>query len=131
MTPSLRLLTSRLLLALMVLTFLSPSFGWQLVAGHELLEHASAAVAADHPHGHEHAPHDAAPADASSTHPHEHEDAHSMIGHVLSHMPATSFSAAVPLYAPHQPVMSGVELLLVLPTSPPDQPYRPPQTLPV
>lgn len=129
MTPSLRLQTSRLLLALMLLTFLSPSFGWQIVAGHELLERAAVAVEADHHHGHEHDHHDAAPTDASLTHEHEHEDAHSMIGHVLSHMPATIFSAPVPLPVPHQPVMLGAELLLVLPTSPPDQPYRPPQAV--
>lgn len=136
MTCRLRLLTARLLLAVMLLTFLSPNFGWQVVAGHELLGHPAAEVA-DHdphhdagtrddhvPHGHggEHDEHERA-----ASHGHDHEDAHSMIGHVLSHMPATTLSSALPAALPHQPVLRGAEPSLAIPSFPPDQPYRPPQ----
>lgn len=133
-----RLLTGRLLLAVMLLTFLAPGFGWQLVAGHELLSQAAAEMA-DHRRQH-----DAGAADAprrqdragehadptrQAYHGHDHEVAHGMAGHVLSHMPAPPSHAALPLYAPHQPVMQGAEPPLLLPQSPPDQPYRPPQSL--
>lgn len=127
MTSRLRLLTSRLLLAVMLLTFLSPSFGWQVVAGHDLLSHEAVAEAFEHsPHDHDdgHDGHDQPPA-----HGHEHEDAHSMIGHVLSHMPATTVSTILPAPKPHQPVLQRGELSLTIPSPPPDQPYRPPQLL--
>lgn len=127
MTPSLRLLTCRLLLALMLLTFLSPDFGWQVVAGHDALAHM-AAEGDDHGHGHDHDDHHEAVL-AGEASGHDHEDAHSMIGHVLSHMPATPSAAALPPSLPHQPVMQGADLVLVLPASPPEQPYRPPQAL--
>lgn len=125
MRASLRNLTSRLLLSLMLLTFLSPSFGWQMVAGHELLEHSKVGMEEGH-HDHHH---DELFADRPVPHDHEHEDAHTMAGHVLSHMPATTFYASLPRYTPHQPVMRGAEPPLDLPSSFPDQPYRPPQTL--
>lgn len=125
MTPRLRLLTSRLLLAVMLLTFLSPNFGWQVVAGHDLLSHEAVAEAVEHsPHDHDgdHDGHDQPP-----PHGHDHEDAHSMIGHVLSHMPATTLSGILPAQGLHQPVQRGVEPSLAIPSFPPDQPYRPPQ----
>lgn len=125
MHPSLHILTHRLVLALMLLTFLSPSFGWQMVASHELLEHESVAAGLDHHGHHDHDDLDEVPA----PHEYKHEDAHSMIGHVLSHMPATPFVAVLPLYVPHQLALEGSEPALVIPMSPPDQPYRPPQAL--
>jgi hypothetical protein len=129
MTSSLRLRTSRLLLALMLLTFLSPGFGWQVVAGHDLLAHAAAEAHGhghdDHDHDHDH--HGAVLAGGTAAH--DHEDAHSMIGHVLSHMPAAAVSAALTPQLPYQPVMQGLDPSLVMPASPPDQPYRPPQAL--
>lgn len=121
----------------MLLTFLSPGFGWQVVAGHELLSHPAAAD--DHPPHHDAGTHDNhhsydlggdhADHPPAHGHEHDHDDAHSMAGHVLSHMPATTFHAALPVYIPHQPVMQGAEPPLFLPQSPPEQPYRPPQTL--
>jgi hypothetical protein len=125
----LHLLTRRLLLTLMLLTFLSPGFGWQMVASHDLLEHPGVTAGQDHPEHDDHHGHDDHE-DPPATHGHEHshEDAHSMIGHVLGHMPATTFHAALPVYVPQQPVWQRAEPLLLLPSSPPDQPYRPPQT---
>lgn len=125
MTFRLRLLTSRLLLVVMLLTFLSPSFGWQVVAGHDLLVHeAVAAEGEHHPHDHE-GEHDAPKQPVP--HGHDHEDPHSMIGHVLSHMPATTLSATLPPQLPHQPVQQGVEPSLAIPSFLPELPYRPPQ----
>lgn len=129
MTARLRLLTSRLLLVVMLLTFLSPSFGWQVVAGHDVLSHppvpAEAGHAA-HAHDADHDDHHQAPARCDG---HDHEDAHSMIGHVLSHMPALTLMAALPPPVPHQPVLQGAEPSLAIPSFTPELPYRPPQAL--
>lgn len=125
MTSRLGLLAGRLLLEVMLLTFLSPSFGWQVIAGHDLLEHGPVAVEEEHhPHARDgdHDDHD-----QPIPHGHDHEDAHSMIGHVLSHMPAVTVSAALPPPLPHQPVLQGGEPSLAIPTVHPDLPYRPPQ----
>lgn len=60
---------------------------------------------------------------------HDHEDPHTMIGHVLGHMPA-NFMVAFQLHVPpHLAVQRAREPLLIIPSSPLNQPYRPPQTL--
>lgn len=126
MHTGLHLITRRLLTALMLLTFLSPGFGWQMVASHDLLEHEDVAVELD-PHDHDD-PHDRDHHEAGpAPDEHPHEDAHSMIGHVLGHMPAPTLFAALPVSLPHQPGWQRAEPLLVFPSSSPDQPYRPPQ----
>lgn len=72
-------LASRLLLVVLLATFLSPGFGWQSVASHGELAHADMAVVAHGGHHHEHE-HDAHHADHGDA-------AHSEIGHLLSHLP--------------------------------------------
>jgi len=77
---------SRLVLAAMLFTFLSPSFGWQVNATHDEIEHAFADVAVEQ--GHEH---------GSGTSDDHEGEAHGAIGHLLGHLPAfLSSSPAVP-----------------------------------
>lgn len=125
MRLSLYRLTCRITLVLMFMTFLSPTFGWQLVADHEELAHSSPTSFFEQEHHH---PEHADIIDVSSVHGHEHEDAHSMIGHMLSHMPismVSPFEFAV--------VRSGMLTHTAPPLSVrlrlPEQPFRPPQHL--
>lgn len=67
---------SRVVLAAMLITFLSPTLGWQLVATHDELEHAF---------GH---PMPVQAHDEGGAAEHEHHDAHGFIGHLLGHLPA-------------------------------------------
>jgi len=77
---------SRLVLAAMLLTFLSPSFGWQLNATHDEIEHGFANAIGEHHHD----------GDSGTSDDHEGE-AHGAIGHLLGHLPAfLSSSPAVP-----------------------------------
>lgn len=114
MKLSVRLLASRVLLFAMLATFLSPSLGWQMVASHEQLEHASVAVSVA---GHDHdGDHD------------DHADAHSSIGHVLTHMPIDLGAATTIRFAP------GKESALLSPQfsvhdTPPESHFRPPRPL--
>ena len=57
--------------------------GWQLVATHDELEHASAHVVSSQVH------------DAAGDAQHEHDDAHGFIGHLLGHLPG--FLSAPPI----------------------------------
>ena len=82
---------SRVTLTAMLLTFLSPSMGWQLVATHEELEHASSHVTPAHVHE-----------DAGDSE-HEHHDAHGSIGHLLGHLPA---------FLPAPPILPKADLAL-------------------
>jgi hypothetical protein len=77
---------ARFTLAVMLVTFLSPTTGWAMLAGHDELAHAAAAFAdhdATHADHHDHG----MPAD------HDHADPHSFIGHLFSHMPFSIASA--------------------------------------
>jgi hypothetical protein len=68
----------RLLLAVMLATFLAPNFAWQTVASHGEVAHADGvAVADDVDHHH----------DDDAHHQDHDEAAHSQIGHLLSHLP--------------------------------------------
>jgi hypothetical protein len=83
-------LTLRLLLVVLMGTFLSPSFGWQMVASHGESDHASVAVMADHADIHL----------ESDGRDHDHDDvAHGQIGHLLSHLPVFIYETA-PILAP-------------------------------
>lgn len=110
----------------MLLTFLSPSFGWQLVADHEQLAHGVSSadvVAHDHHHDHDH---DTTVAlDAT---PHDHDDPHAMIGHLLSHMPASLSAEPLPLEM-RQHTAPPNDLPLRPLANLPSLPFRPPQTL--
>ena len=73
----------RLLLAVLLATFLSPGFGWQVVTSHSGAVTIAAVVAPDEA-GHDH--------DADADH---HESAaHGDIGHLLSHLPGFVHHAA-------------------------------------
>lgn len=97
MMTRLHMLTARLTLLLMLATLFSPGLGWQMVVvhehgGHHHLAHTGHADASDGSAHHMHdvsAP-DAQPADdLASVMQNEHDDAHTMMGHLLGHMPLT------------------------------------------
>ena len=90
MSRRLRQSIARFTLAVMLVTFLSPTLGWAMLASHDELAHAAAALAdhdATHSDDHDHG----LPAG------HDHADPHSFIGHLFSHMP---FSVASVLFLP-------------------------------
>lgn len=118
-----RQLIGRLTLLLMMATFLSPSLGWQMAVVHE--HEGQHLVLAEPDHHHVHAP--------GSGHEHmaaqeKHEDAHSMMGHLLGHMPLSltqephaEASLAAMVLNSHPP--DG------MPESLPDNLFRPPLSL--
>jgi len=76
----------------MLVTFMSPTLGWAMLASHDELAHSGAALT----------DHDALPADAQDHDHglpanHDHADPHSFIGHLFSHMP---FSVASSFFLP-------------------------------
>lgn len=73
----------RVLLALMLATFLSPSFGWHVHAGHHEIE----AATQPHDHGHGHGDH---PSGTQGD-----IDAHASIGHLLGHLPMQLMQSAL------------------------------------
>jgi hypothetical protein len=105
-------LASRILLFVMLATFLSPSLGWQMIASHEQLEHAGVSLAiSDHANEND-----------------DHSDAHSSIGHVLTHMPI-DLGATITIRPslgkepePLSPQFSPRD-------TPPKAPFRPPRLL--
>lgn len=128
MSPITHARISRLLLALMLLTFLSPGFGWQMVAAHESPLHDTAVAEAGH---HDRGHHGEHPAEKSlaAEHDHGYGDAHTMVGHVLSQMPANFLMPFQVHVTPLVAVRHAREPLLFIPAPPSDQPYRPPQAL--
>lgn len=72
---------SRFVLAAMLITFLSPAFGWHALATHDEIEHITSDAGAAHAHE-----------EGQTTH--DESDAHHSIGHVLGHLPAC-FSAGL------------------------------------
>ncbi len=114
MISSIQILASRVLLFAMLATFLSPSLGWQMVASHDQLEHAGVAVSvAGHGHDDDHD---------------DHADAHSSIGHVLTHMPIDLAATTTIRFSP------GNESELLSPQfsihdTPPESHFRPPRPL--
>lgn len=128
MSPLLHARISRLLLALMLLTFLSPGFGWQMVAAHELPAHDTAVAKAEH-HDRGHPGEPPAEKSLADEHDHGYGDAHTMVGHVLSQMPATFLMPFQVHVSPQVAVKHPKEPLFFIPAPPADPPYRPPQTL--
>jgi hypothetical protein len=91
------------MLVALVASLLSPVTGWAMLADHEQLEHA-----------------------ASPEGDHDHEgDAHSMFGHVLSHLPA-AFAAAAWHTAAQNAEAQIVARVAWQPFFVPDPPFRPP-----
>jgi hypothetical protein len=115
MLRSLNKSAARLLLAVMLMTFLAPGFGWQANATHDEIALASAH---DHDHDRDHH-HDS---DAS----HHDDDAHGAIGHVLGHLPA--FLSAATVVAPPAPGFTHfAEVRVQWPRVSLDPPLRPPR----
>jgi hypothetical protein len=76
---------THLLLMVMLTTFLSPSMSTGMIISHDQLSHSTFQVESKdarqhHSHGHPHVQSDQALE--------EHQEAHSLIGHLLAHMPA-------------------------------------------
>lgn len=112
---------ARVLLALMLATFLSPSFAWHMHA-----QHHEIAAEAKSGHGHDHdGDHHPASNDAGDGHA---SDAHASIGHLLGHL-TMQMSQFVVMIPPAQDVAPSLDVsapLLVSETSPP---FRPPLTV--
>jgi hypothetical protein len=109
----------RFMLVVMLASFLSPSFGLGLVASHDQLAHASAGLEhADHDHQHSGPRHDKQ----------DHQDAHSSIGHLLTHL-SVSFFELPPMGIP---AMAQAELptldARILPVAL-QPPFRPPRAI--
>jgi hypothetical protein len=105
----LRMATARLLVLAMMLTFLCPQLGWQMLASHDELEHVLASGDHDsHPH-------------------HDHEnDAHGFLGHLLTHMPLiyTETATAAPV---QRSAVEGRVLRIALHGRVADPPFIPPR----
>jgi len=99
----------RMLLALMLATFLSPGFAWHMNADHRTVL------------GHMH-DHDDDPSHADDD---SHADAHASIGHMLGHlsMQAPQTMAAIPVLRSDGP---SATLLAPPPVSGSSPPYKPP-----
>lgn len=106
--------SSRVVLAAMLITFLSPGLGWQLVATHDELEHAFGHPAPVPAH------------DDGGAAEHEHHDAHGFIGHLLGHLPA--FLSAPPILPKADAAPSiFVEVAAVVRHVAFEPPFRPPR----
>ena len=111
--------TLRLLLIVLLATFLSPGFAWQTVASHSALAHADLGVVADDVDYHH----------ESDAHSQDHDEAaHGQIGHLLSHLPVVTADIA--------PVLPQTAGEIAYPpryhTFPPadaEPPYKPPRSL--
>jgi len=109
----------RFMLVVMLSSFLSPSFGLGLVASHDQLAHTSVNVEhVEHDHQHSGSQHDKQ----------DHKDAHSSIGHLLTHLSISFFE--LPLMG--IPPLAQAELqaldarILTIALQPP---FRPPRAI--
>lgn len=109
-------LATRLLLVVMIGTFLSPSLGWGMAASHGQLEHVDLALSVTEAE-HEHHDEDEG---------HEHHEAHASVGHMLSHLPV-DLSSATHLFFGTRSEADLPDLLFSIPHSVFEPPYRPPQ----
>ncbi len=122
-----RQLLTHCMLAMMLATFLSPTFGWGVVASHHQSVHGVGGAETDTHHAHGHAfEHDhnrtGVPADV-----HEHPDAHASMGHLLSHLPAGLFEPPRLLVVPAAHAAIAF-LTPPLPRTSPEPPLRPPKS---
>jgi hypothetical protein len=112
----------RFVLLVMLASFLSPSFGLGMIASHDQLAHASVGQGHDQHAGHSH-DHPAPQHDSQ-----DHREAHTSIGHLLTHMPAGFFEMPrlnIPPLA--QPEMSVLGILVFHNVANP--PFRPPRAI--
>ena len=107
----------RFVLLVMLSSFLSPSFGLGMVASHDQLAHASVGQGhADHEHDQPGPKHDAQ----------DHQDAHSSIGHLLTHMPIGMFEMPHLAFPPLDQALLPIPESLVL-SFESTPPFRPPR----
>ena len=105
----------RVLLAVMLATLLSPTFGWHMHAGHHEIE----AAADSHDHGHDQGGHHSRDDGEGEI------DAHASIGHLLGHLPMqlSQFELFIPSAEAVAPDDAVAPSLIGSDSSPP---YRPP-----
>lgn len=119
---------SRLLLVVMLSTFLSPSFAVGMLSTHDQLEHSNAQLTADIEHDHhDDADHDNVDHDAMEHAAHDHEDAHGFIGHLLGHMPIV-MSGTTPVSFPPAVQSHHADPKTTVSFTLPDPPFRPPRS---
>jgi len=118
--PSISIL--RLLLVVLVSTFMSPSFAWQMIDSHNETTIASLLGNDDHHHEHD------------LYHHHHHDEdgegdddtAHSQIGHLLSHLPAVMRDiVALPMSVTNSSVFAICIVAFTYTTT--DPPFKPPR----
>ncbi len=107
---------TRLLLVVMLATFLSPTLAWHLHAGHHEIS-----ADADAGNGHDHGGSSRAASDALG-------DAHASIGHLLGHMPM-HLSRPEVLLPVVEEVVPSAEVSSLLLSAQASPPYRPPSSL--
>lgn len=116
-----RRLISRIMLIMMLATFVSPTLGWGMVATHDQLSHHAADK---HAHAHDwqddHHHHDGHDDNA------QHQDPHNSIGHLLTHMPVSLFSV-MPLIIQPAAQTQIVFVRQTVRTVALEPPFRPPQ----
>ena len=114
---------ARLMLSVMLATFVSPSLSWGMIATHEQLSHGITDIGheaqhGDHHHGHGHDYHQ----DDDS-----HQNPHSYIGHLFTHMPVGLFSISTLVIQP--PTKSRITFLqhplVTVDFAPPLRPPKP------
>lgn len=113
---------SHILLAVLLCTFMSPTFAWEMLDSHGDENYATAM---------EDAPHQGIQPGAHHHHHHDDEgggDAHSQIGHLLSHLPAMVHNAviAVAVETGSGKVLTESPPFLQVEIAPP---YKPPRVL--
>lgn len=101
---------SRVILVVILATFLSPTLGWEMIAGHELAH--SDTNDADHNHDR----------DPKS---HDHKNPHSFMGHLLTHMPM-GFSSAPQIDAAPSVIADLPDPLYSEEYNFPEPPFHPP-----
>lgn len=108
----------RLLLVVLISTFMSPSFAWQMIDSHSEMPSASVAADADHHENDAYHHHDG---DGD-----EDDGAHSQIGHLLSHLPAVMHNIA-PLPVQQENTTTYSICLRTFSLAATDPPFKPPR----
>lgn len=113
--------TLRLLLVVLLSTFISPSFAWQMIDSHADSSVAVSGHSHDEDMYHHHHHHDA---DGDE----EDDNAHGQIGHLLSHLPAVMHEiASLPSSETSLSVFATCIVVLIFTTT--DPPFKPPRNL--
>ncbi|MBI5660226.1 MAG: DUF2946 family protein [Nitrosomonadales bacterium] len=115
--------TLRLLLVVLIGTFMSPSFAWQMVDSHSEQADTSVVISdAGHHESHMHHHHDNDGDDDDA--------AHGQIGHLLSHLPVITHEAATTLLPATNPVAYPTHYTIAACVDA-ELPFKPPRSLPL